>query len=208
MASTEVCPHCPPDRPHGRKYSYKPLEGDRAIRLLELQPGSSGDEIYCKIIPSSLAAESIGYTALSYVWGPPEFKEFIFCDDDAGEAARFHVTHNLHGALRALRHESEVTILWIDQICIDQSNLKERSQQVELFADIYSSASQTRIWMGEKIETTGFAVGLLRILDQLQRGINPCSSLKDDNILAALGSLSPEKFRTGFKLFVTTVTGI
>ena len=54
--------------------------------------------------------------------GPPEFNEFIFCENAAGEAEStvyFHVTHNLHAALLALRSAVETLMLWIDQICIN-----------------------------------------------------------------------------------------
>jgi hypothetical protein len=141
---------------------------------------------------------------LSYAWGETGTENYITC-----EGQKVSVTKNCDEALRRLREKMhrEASLLWVDAICIDQSNLEERPQQVELFADIYSSASRTCIWLGEKIETTEFAVSLLKILDQLHRGINPCSKLEDDHILAALRNLSPEKFRTGFKLFVTTIAG-
>ncbi|KAF2756255.1 hypothetical protein EJ05DRAFT_488040 [Pseudovirgaria hyperparasitica] len=44
--------------------------------------------------------------------------------------------------------------LWIDQLCIDQGNVSERSQQVEMMEHIYSQASEILIWLGEiKSET-------------------------------------------------------
>ncbi|KAJ4374357.1 hypothetical protein N0V83_003098 [Neocucurbitaria cava] len=39
--------------------------------------------------------------------------------------------------------------LWIDAICIDQSNLEERASQVAMMKDIYSNASGVVIWLGD-----------------------------------------------------------
>ncbi|KAF4632852.1 hypothetical protein G7Y89_g5278 [Cudoniella acicularis] len=38
--------------------------------------------------------------------------------------------------------------IWIDQICINQSDLNERSAQVQLMGQIYTQAQKTIIWLG------------------------------------------------------------
>jgi len=38
--------------------------------------------------------------------------------------------------------------LWIDQICIDQSSVRERNHQVGMMASIYSGCSGTIVWLG------------------------------------------------------------
>jgi hypothetical protein len=40
--------------------------------------------------------------------------------------------------------------MWIDAICIDQSNLKERSFQVKQMRKIYHQAIRTVIWLGDE----------------------------------------------------------
>lgn len=47
---------------------------------------------------------------------------------------------------------------WIDQICIDQSNLAERSSQVSLMGRIYSSAFFTLVWLGPEDPYTEMAL--------------------------------------------------
>ncbi|KAF2462469.1 uncharacterized protein BDR25DRAFT_249229, partial [Lindgomyces ingoldianus] len=42
----------------------------------------------------------------------------------------FQVTKNLHGALSCLRNRHLERIVWIDAICINQEDLKERENQV------------------------------------------------------------------------------
>jgi hypothetical protein len=67
------------------------------------------------------------------------------------------VTANLDVALRhfrgaegELRDKRPQMRWWIDAICINQSDLEERSQQVQLMGDIYSGASCVVVWLGEE----------------------------------------------------------
>jgi hypothetical protein len=39
-------------------------------------------------------------------------------------------------------------MLWIDQICINQNSVAEKSSQVELMGDVYSKAKQVIVWLG------------------------------------------------------------
>jgi Heterokaryon incompatibility protein (HET) len=120
------CPKCPADSNSGAHLVYSTLDGDRAIRLLQLHPGEPTDDIECTLIGSSLSTskgKQVGYTALSYVWGDQALPQpTILCN-----GAILHITSNLGAALRTLRREEEQRTLWIDQICINQADLKERS---------------------------------------------------------------------------------
>lgn len=40
------------------------------------------------------------------------------------------------------------TLIWIDQISIDQQNLSERNHQVQLMGDIFSNAVEVVVWLG------------------------------------------------------------
>jgi hypothetical protein len=40
--------------------------------------------------------------------------------------------------------------IWIDQICIDQNNLEERSNQVQIMGSIFQKAKQVVVWLGEE----------------------------------------------------------
>ncbi|KAF2809226.1 heterokaryon incompatibility, partial [Mytilinidion resinicola] len=82
------------------------------------------------------------FDALSYVWGPPTSSHHILLNDHS-----VPITKNLHTVLLRLRSD-ELRILWIDQLCIDQSNLEERSSQVRLMGKIYESAKEVVMWLG------------------------------------------------------------
>jgi hypothetical protein len=52
-------------------------------------------------------------------------------------------------AVRRMRFGDKPRVLWIDAICINQSSLSERSDQVALMSTIYSRASQNLVYLGE-----------------------------------------------------------
>ena len=62
---------------------------------------------------------------------------------------RFYVTKNLQTALRYLREEDQSITLWVDAICINQDDDREKGQQVARIAEIFNKASWISIWLGE-----------------------------------------------------------
>lgn len=59
------------------------------------------------------------------------------------------VTESLFVALNFLRHADRSRIIWIDQICVNQKNLTERSQQIHHMRFIYKYATVVTAWLGE-----------------------------------------------------------
>lgn len=105
----------------------------------------------------------------------------------------FEVRINLHDFLTTYRARpsSSSTWLWIDQLCIDQSNLTERGRQVLLMARIYPSAGETFIWLGldprldvacRKSVTVGEAVKAAGEVDDDEAERVAMRSLQDDEI--------------------------
>ena len=62
------------------------------------------------------------------------------------------MTGNLYNALGRLRRPDHSRDIWVDAVCIDQSNSAERTAQVSIMADIYRAASDVCIWLGEDSE--------------------------------------------------------
>ncbi|TVY69029.1 Heterokaryon incompatibility protein 6 OR allele [Lachnellula suecica] len=145
------------------KFSYQTLTAADSIRLLLLQPraASQADEIYCLLQHTTLSEceddLTFQYVALSYVWGDEADQRRIFVN-----GAEFHVTANLFYALLSIRHEMKELPLWVDAICIDQKNLKERGQQVSFMGSIYAWARNTIIYLGESDEGSDRAIQALR----------------------------------------------
>ncbi|VTT67571.1 unnamed protein product [Fusarium fujikuroi] len=104
-----------------------------------------GTMVSCELETLNLLEDKIDYEALSYAWGSSEDKATIRIN-----RTLIQVTQNLKEALTYLRHESKPRSLWIDAICINQSDVDERNSQVRLMGSIYSSASCVISWLGLK----------------------------------------------------------
>lgn len=140
------------------------------MRVLELYPGEFDDPLRCTMHVCSLeweyratapaillaTGEPIWYTALSYVWGNSAFIRPITCNGKL-----FKTTHNLDVALRYLRHIDVSIMLWVDQICINQEDLSERTQQVLLMKKIYQRAQSTLVWLGEEADNSSHALSMI-----------------------------------------------
>ncbi|KAM0801848.1 heterokaryon incompatibility, partial [Usnea florida] len=90
------------------------------------------------------------YSALSYCWGSQDRTRPIICDN-----ASFRVTANLESALKRLRATDIARDFWIDQICIDQENLTEKSQQLSLIGAIYQRSNKLLVWLGDEGDDNG-----------------------------------------------------
>jgi hypothetical protein len=99
------------------------------------------------------------YEALSYTWGNPKETEPIIVN---GQTMR--VTKNLNAALLALRKENEDRIMWIDALCIDQTNVQERNEQVRRMPAIYQRATRTIAWLGESDSISLYAMDVMERL--------------------------------------------
>lgn len=114
------------------------------IRLLTLlRPGLQDDGIRCHLNTYDIS-DVPPYDSLSYVWGDASDRKLIECNGQP-----LGVTSNLFKALQGLRLRDEDLVLWVDAVCIDQSNLAERSSQIQFMSNIYGNSSRTLIWLGE-----------------------------------------------------------
>ncbi|KAL2133775.1 hypothetical protein VTI74DRAFT_1712 [Chaetomium olivicolor] len=104
------------------------------------------------------------YEALSYTWGPPTPTETVLIEEETSDPSEFYVAPNLAAALRHLRLPDRPRTLWIDAICINQSDISERGEQVGRMCDIYSMASRVTIWLGLAADNSHLALDSLRKL--------------------------------------------
>ncbi|KAI0179053.1 HET-domain-containing protein [Hypoxylon sp. FL1284] len=136
---------------------YEPLDSEKGeIRLLELFPAPEhSSPIECALHPVKLSKKP-SYEALSYTWGGKGSGQSITLDGVA-----LPVFENLEAVLRRLRRTKKSRTLWIDAICINQEDLEERAAQVKLMRDVYESAAEVTIWLGEPGD--GAELGLNRL---------------------------------------------
>ena len=120
-------------------YQYQALNPTkRQIRLFR-RPGHQ--ETPC--LTTYNLDEAPPYTALSYMWGPPSPTYAVNIEDGTLE-----VRENLFNFLQEREQHFDYDYYWVDQICIDQTNVAEVSSQVSMMSEIYTQATSTLIWLG------------------------------------------------------------
>jgi hypothetical protein len=128
---------------------FKPVDlpslsnSSSSIRILDLWPADERWGIKADLRTVNLA-DNPNFEALSYEWGDPRKTHSI-----SVQGKRFSVTANLWNALHNVRHQTETRALWVDAICIDQTNLDEKSTQVPLMSLIYRRANNVLISLGK-----------------------------------------------------------
>lgn len=106
--------------------------------------------------------EAPRYYALSYTWGAPFAGLPSEWDDPKAthtiyiDGHEFEVRWNLETALKQMC-KYEVTVMWIDAICINQSDIPERNLQVQMMGEIYRNAWSTYVWLGPESDNCSSA---------------------------------------------------
>jgi hypothetical protein len=131
------------------------------IRLLHIEAGIDESLVVAKLVTKELQSAP-PFEALSYTWGVVEFTSTITCD-----GSPMPVTQNLYEALTYLRQPDQERIVWIDAICINQTNNLERTQQVGIMKDIYKKAMHVVIWLGKETAEDADAFNLLSRFEEL-----------------------------------------
>ena len=123
-------------------FKYAQLDGtSHDFRLLRLL-GSSGGDIECELVHTTFDAQP--YEALSYCWGSSELVESMKVN-----STTLRITDSLQAALLHLRRHDRDRVLWIDAVCINQTDHVERSHQVRKMREIYSRAHKVVVWLGK-----------------------------------------------------------
>ncbi|KAI0441352.1 HET-domain-containing protein [Xylaria telfairii] len=122
------------------------------------------------------------YNCLSYTWGDPLDRSLSSPDNymqmsgerdyyvENEDGTIIKVTENLVDALQQIsriqwsRSEGQISSWWIDAICINQEDPKERSGQVAVMDKIYQRAESVLIWLGKEDEHTVVAIRVLKSL--------------------------------------------
>jgi hypothetical protein len=186
-------------------FEYESLDSDSpTFRLLRLHKGS-GLVIECELFQASFARDDlIPYEALSYTWGGTEFSASVQLAQHT-----FAVTENLYLAMQYIRSREEDRILWVDAICIDQRNPKERGHQVGQMGTIYARADRVIFWLGPPTDDTDILMDSLKRLEEESTQL-PCSrwSLTDKRWTELWSSLQLSLMSQYWDLAVRQRTGL
>ncbi|KAF4958107.1 hypothetical protein FGADI_2665 [Fusarium gaditjirri] len=155
----------------GGPFEYTSLKGASNFRILHLQNrfrDANGDHNQIQLRGSLIEASIDNppeYFALSYCWGDSTLSEEIIID-----GRPLKITANCASALRRMLRGKLGRRIWVDSICINQSDtpdaLKERSLQVAMMDQIYNSATQVNVHLGEGDAASDAACISLKSLSQ------------------------------------------
>ena len=130
----------------GDDFRYSKIDSaTREIRVVWIQPDLDNGLIKCQLKYVKIDSE---HACLSYMWGSAKKIKQIRVNNQ-----RFYVHGNLWKFLNSWRQHRkmqpmETQYIWIDEICIDQSNKEERNHQVGIMGEIYQSATEVLVWLG------------------------------------------------------------
>jgi hypothetical protein len=138
-----------------RDYCYEPLVPGH-IRVVNLsqhhdtaQEKLSGrEDLWCTL--EQVDISHANYTAISYEWGSQD-KPFsiLVMDRNKNSLGAVRLTATLRNVLFDLiQSPIEPKVFWIDQLCIDQSDSRDKSIQIPEMGRIYRNASQVLTYLG------------------------------------------------------------
>lgn len=134
-----------------RSYHYPSLSlvHGHQIRVLVLKAGQPDDPLRCKLEHVNLQQGPI-YEAVSYTWADEKGDDSICRTIQCGHGDQFlGITKNCEAALLRLRKRDTDRRLWVDAVCIDQSNVQERNHQVKNMIAIFRSALRVLVFLGQ-----------------------------------------------------------
>ncbi|KAH8629501.1 hypothetical protein IG631_16758 [Alternaria alternata] len=129
-------------------YEHQELRQDQ-IRLLTTKCIDGSVEIE---IDQYTLTEDLDYDAVSYVWGRAPASVTVKCNGRplVVTSTALEMLHYLH------RYQIDTTTrkIWIDAICINQTDEEEKGTQIPLMREIYSRARTVVVWMGHSTPET------------------------------------------------------
>ncbi|GKT45351.1 heterokaryon incompatibility protein 6, OR allele [Colletotrichum spaethianum] len=152
------------------EYKYAAI-GERDFRILSLSPGKFDEPLYGELLvrpidtyideaskhEGELPESADSYEAISYVWGSEDKPKRITSPAGADIA----ITENLCHCLRRIRLADRPRLVWVDALCINQSDNKEKESQIMLMHDIYVSARRVLAYLGEEADGSKEAIELI-----------------------------------------------
>lgn len=126
-----------------RPFVYNPLRPGE-IRLIDIFPSRERSAPIRAILKNQL----LQYATFEAISRAVEGEEQRATIDVNGQPVK--VSDKLLEALRDTRRETESRTLWVDSICINQNDRKERGEQLERGAEILGCASHVIAWSGTK----------------------------------------------------------
>jgi len=133
-------------------FQHQPLDPQSVeIRLLCVEHDSDKLQPIRLTVKHVRLADDCDFVALSYTWGleSPNHDVYIRCT--GSEAGTYNIRQNLYDFFKEMRREDDQTWFWVDQICINQADLQEKSEQICRMSEIYSKARRVDMWLAPRL---------------------------------------------------------
>ncbi|KAM0307422.1 hypothetical protein ACHAPM_000137 [Fusarium culmorum] len=132
-----------------QQVEYPKLTQPSHIRILELLPAPREKALEGRLLVVDVDKPP-AYEALSYTWADASNDSSLCQRIFIGHGNRaLPITSSCHQGLRHLRKELGSVFIWVDSVCINQSDLEERSYQVAMMDDVFSRANVVHAYVGE-----------------------------------------------------------
>ncbi|KAK3368579.1 heterokaryon incompatibility protein-domain-containing protein [Podospora didyma] len=148
-------------------FQYQPLNDStteiRLLRLFDADPNDPqrGAKITAKLYHFRLGKGCPIFAAISYRWSTSAGDKMIQLNN-----VSFSVRGNVWELLLQLRDyrlrsKRQPHFFWIDSICINQDDVRERNHQVKLMRNVYSSAEAVLVSLGTAADNSDLAMDYL-----------------------------------------------
>lgn len=145
---------------------YQPLNKDRKeIRYLRVSgPRNNGRGLVRATLHTTFLdpdTETSDYEAISYCWAEVPGETYLMINGMIWKAPASAVK-----VLSRFRPSKETSFrnLWVDAICINQSDIEERAHQVQLMGDVYRQCQRALIWLGGYDPSVDKALSSLQLI--------------------------------------------
>lgn len=149
-------------------YEYVPLDtvADET-RIAVIANNADGDAPLSIYLAHCPVVSEVSYHALSHTWG---------LDDESCDITltghKWQLRKNLEIALRHLRSPTHGFAIWVDNLCINQSDLSERNHQIDRVARIFDRAACVVCYVGDSDQYSDLALDFVKHLSPLP--VVPC----------------------------------
>ncbi len=144
------------NQPDPKSHVYNNLPTPTSIPVRILAPENPDAAILCSFSLCKLQRDwdlddsgvQQRYTALSYGRGSTESPARITVSNDSNSQSN----RDLYDALKSLRRQSEVIVLWVNAVCINQKDPDEKKIQIGLMHRVYKQAEKVIAYEAQKPE--------------------------------------------------------
>jgi hypothetical protein len=128
-------------------FRYRALESPRTFRLLRIRPGLLAQLPFCDV-ENHILDSAPPFEALSYTWGNERPSVAL----NVGGCCLL-VTEPVRDFIIQRRSAVSSVYVWIDAICINQTDKPEKNVQLPLMTEIYRLSSRVIVWLSRSQDT-------------------------------------------------------